>query len=311
MLSRISALKRRRAETEESTESTWLEDKGERFETRALKLFRDAGISAHSFKYELEGAQFQCDLAVILDDVLFVFECKNYSLPHGQLVALYYYLRCLDEAATQVERIAHQFNQHSEIVRAHFGSNATWQCIVPCVLQALPWSAGRIGNVYFYDNSALSRFLEEGYTSIGSMTKRHGSHFMRRHKFLLRKAKIPTTQELVGEFENPHQLRLSKLGWETVVTAIPVSDSFVLGLPEWRQRPLTLEEQIRALSSSPEEAVRAAKELTHGEVEVPVTEMGPDGQPQLPNPLPLPGRNEPCVCGSGKKFKKCCLPRLS
>lgn len=25
----------------------------------------------------------------------------------------------------------------------------------------------------------------------------------------------------------------------------------------------------------------------------------------------LPGRNDPCICGSGKKFKKCCLPRVS
>ena len=24
----------------------------------------------------------------------------------------------------------------------------------------------------------------------------------------------------------------------------------------------------------------------------------------------MPGRNQPCFCGSGKKFKKCCLPRL-
>jgi hypothetical protein len=24
----------------------------------------------------------------------------------------------------------------------------------------------------------------------------------------------------------------------------------------------------------------------------------------------LPGRNEPCLCGSGKKFKKCCLLRF-
>ena len=27
-----------------------------------------------------------------------------------------------------------------------------------------------------------------------------------------------------------------------------------------------------------------------------------------PHKLPLPGRNEPCVCGSGKKFKHCCAP---
>lgn len=24
----------------------------------------------------------------------------------------------------------------------------------------------------------------------------------------------------------------------------------------------------------------------------------------------LPGRNEPCICGSGKKFKKCCLEKF-
>jgi len=30
-------------------------------------------------------------------------------------------------------------------------------------------------------------------------------------------------------------------------------------------------------------------------------------------PIPgqrLPGRNEPCICGSGKKYKKCCLQRF-
>ena len=26
-------------------------------------------------------------------------------------------------------------------------------------------------------------------------------------------------------------------------------------------------------------------------------------------PSPRPGRNEPCYCGSGKKYKHCCLPK--
>ena len=29
------------------------------------------------------------------------------------------------------------------------------------------------------------------------------------------------------------------------------------------------------------------------------------------NPYKHVGRNDPCPCGSGKKFKKCCLPRVS
>ena len=24
----------------------------------------------------------------------------------------------------------------------------------------------------------------------------------------------------------------------------------------------------------------------------------------------IPGRNDPCICGSGKKFKKCCLKKF-
>jgi len=26
--------------------------------------------------------------------------------------------------------------------------------------------------------------------------------------------------------------------------------------------------------------------------------------------IDLPGRNDPCVCGSGKKFKKCCINKI-
>ncbi len=40
-------------------------------------------------------------------------------------------------------------------------------------------------------------------------------------------------------------------------------------------------------------------------------EMIANEPPFLPPPgTKLPGRNEPCWCGSGRKFKKCCLPRF-
>ncbi|HMC15358.1 MAG TPA: SEC-C domain-containing protein [Albitalea sp.] len=31
----------------------------------------------------------------------------------------------------------------------------------------------------------------------------------------------------------------------------------------------------------------------------------------VPHPLPLPGRNDPCLCGSQRKFKQCCAPLMS
>lgn len=29
----------------------------------------------------------------------------------------------------------------------------------------------------------------------------------------------------------------------------------------------------------------------------------------MPQPAPTPGRNEPCYCGSGRKYKHCCLSK--
>ena len=79
--------------------------------------------------------------------------------------------------------------------------------------------------------------------------------------------------------------------------------------PVWKE---TMRNQVPALF----------REYRKGEVEVefaPVTHApaGPpraetgeaDKAPQAPEEeRPLPGRNAPCPCGSGKKYKKCCLP---
>ena len=38
------------------------------------------------------------------------------------------------------------------------------------------------------------------------------------------------------------------------------------------------------------------------------------GQPrvvQMPPGSPKPGRNDPCPCGSGKKFKRCCIESMT
>jgi uncharacterized protein YecA (UPF0149 family) len=106
--------------------------------------------------------------------------------------------------------------------------------------------------------------------------------------------------------ENPNQLRLHALGWEQVAQPIPVSDNLVFSIPEWTQRTSTLEEQMIALGSSPEEAARRAKEMN---------EEFPEGVQKIRDGIqrksakPKVGRNAPCPCGSGKKFKKCCLDR--
>ncbi len=63
---------------------------------------------------------------------------------------------------------------------------------------------------------------------------------------------------------------------------------------------------------APQQAKQARVQEGRGEMFVP----GEENQPQ-PNPdvepvvsnQPSPGRNDPCPCGSGKKYKKCCYPK--
>jgi len=306
MLSRISSLNRRRDQQGEPANDCQIEDKGKLFESRVLSLFTEAKIPAHGFKYNVGGIDYDCDVAALIDDTLFVFECKNRSLPMGHLPSLHYFMLALEEAKEQVKRIVQQFTDHPELVHGQFGAHTKWSRIVPVVLHSLPWSFGSSSGVYIYDASALSHLMRKGFTSICAVSKIDIHHIQRRHRYPLRKGKSPTAKELEREMENPNQLRLHALGWEQVAQPIPVSDNLVFSIPEWTQRTSTLEEQMIALGSSPEEAARRAKEMN---------EEFPEGVQKIRDGIqrksakPKVGRNAPCPCGSGKKFKKCCLDR--
>lgn len=305
VLSRIAWLNRRRDEQGEPANDGVFEDKGKVFEKRVLKLFTDAAIPAHGFKYKLDHTEYDCDAAVLIDDALFIFECKNRSLPMGHLPSLHYFMLALNEAHGQVKRIVQQFNDHPELVRAQFGANTTWKRIVPIVLHALPWSFGCPDGVYIYDGSALSHLLRKGFTSINAEFQMGDHRLLHCHRYQLRKGKTPTAKEFEREMSNPNQLRLNAVGWEQVSHPIQVCDNVVFSLPEWIQRAATLEEQMIALGSSPEEVAKVAKEMN---------EEVPEGVQKIRDGLQKPqsktkvGRNDLCPCGSGKKYKKCCLP---
>jgi uncharacterized protein YecA (UPF0149 family) len=59
-----------------------------------------------------------------------------------------------------------------------------------------------------------------------------------------------------------------------------------------------------ALGSSTEEAAKVAKEMNE---EVPAGVQKIRDGLQKPQSKTKVGRNDPCSCGSGKKYKKCCL----
>ncbi|MDB6138825.1 MAG: hypothetical protein JWO94_1897, partial [Verrucomicrobiaceae bacterium] len=260
-LSRIAWLNRRRDEYGENANGNIFEGKGKAFESRVLKDFIDAGLSAKTFKYSLDKAEYECDVAVLIDKVLFVFECKNRSLPMGHIPSIYYFILGLEAAKDQVTRIAQQLDEYPEIISREFGPNAKWKRIVPVVLHALPWSSGKSDGVYFYDGSALSHLIHTGFTSIITEYKLDAQKIQRRHRYQLRKGEIPTSEELERDMENPTQLRLHSLGWKQESTLNQVSNDLVFALPQWTQRTINIEEQMVALGSSQEEANNIANEM--------------------------------------------------
>jgi hypothetical protein len=60
-----------------------------------------------------------------------------------------------------------------------------------------------------------------------------------------------------------------------------------------RNQLLAWSEQARSLARQPLGSVRAA--------------LAPPQAPAIPSPAARPSRNQPCPCGSGRKFKRCCI----
>ncbi len=114
--------------------------------------------------------------------------------------------------------------------------------------------------------------------------------------------------EMRGLIEKLYDQKLADPGWsgskEEVVALLldPTSPIQAISQPiasAW--------EAVRQWSFfSPEEAHKrwGSDKVLEGVIERPVRD------PILPNPPflapPVPGRNDPCSCGSGKKYKKCC-----
>lgn len=304
LLSRISSLNRRRDADGNAANDGQIQDKGHFYEGKVLDLFRKAKIEAHTFTYTLAGTEYDCDVAALLGETLFIFECKNRSLPMGHVPSLYYFLRSLKQAKRQVKRIVQQLTDHPEILQKHFGGAIRWTRLVPVVLHSLPWSFGQQDDVYVYDASALAHLIQEGFTSVIALSKVGEHEMRRRHRYMLRKGSIPTAAELEKEMENPNQLRLHAVGWEISVKPLPISDTMLVALPEWTQRTATIEEQFLALGSSPEDAARVAKDFDED-----FPSMLDKVRSRSAEPRVKVGRNDPCPCGSGKKFKRCCLDR--
>lgn len=303
ILSRIGSINRSRNKDAEKSIPVQFQDKGKKFENKILKLFEDNGIPAKTFSYKIEKDTFECDVVALVDETLFIFECKNYNIPLGRISELSHFLSSQKGFKKQVLRNVSHFEDDPEILRSKFGPEFKWKKIVPCILQALPWSMGLVDDVYYYDQSALIRLVTEGKIGFHSFD-RGREHPPKSHYSLnLRGDTFPTQDELLRELENPFQIRFHSAGWDIRRILLPISNNLAINLPEWHQRALSFEEQFLASGLSPEEIQDILLATSGPKIPVIANAIS-----KAFNPIPHPkqNRNSRCACGSGMKHKNCC-----
>jgi hypothetical protein len=237
--------------------------KGEIFEAEVHRMFKEAKIPVAGFKYKLDGYQFDCDAAVLWDNQLFLFECKNFSLPTGRASDDYFFMKKLEEAEEQIRRIGEQLTENPDILRQYFGKESHWEAVHLVLLNAMPLAiAGQVDGIYYYDASALGKFLREREISIlidpsGSQ----GGAPERVATYCLWDGETPSASDFLRQLYDPIQLKLvqGKLAPEWNLKRL--SPQLVAAVPFVKSETITPEEMLEVLGHTPESVKSVLKDL--------------------------------------------------
>jgi hypothetical protein len=198
-----------------STNGVQFEKKGFAFEEKVRNRLLKSGLNVKTFKFKYEEKQLECDAAFIWDKKLFVFECKNNTLSGSNSIASYNFWQGMSDAVKQLERMRDAFTEDPKRVKDHLGKDAEWDMIVLCVINAMPWSPGKIGDIYFYDSSAMVKFFEEGVITLQMpVTVAENITILRRHSLPLWTGAAPTADDFLKQLENPTQVQMFEDEWD-------------------------------------------------------------------------------------------------
>ena len=183
------------------------DDKGKAFERRVMALLKEKGMAPQAFKFKRAFEDYEYDAVIAWDGLIFVFECKNRSLPAANATAIRDFLDDRKDVLHQVKRLIGALERWPEELTARFGPEAAGKTIVPVVLRNLPYAQqGPTDGVYFYDFSALTRFFESGQMNNGVQIDRGIE--IQVPTFRLWAGDQPVAADLLAQLQDPIQLKL-------------------------------------------------------------------------------------------------------
>lgn len=194
-----------------------LSGKGTDFEDKVIELLQDEGLLAARYKTTkrsgspLVSEEYDYDVLLMWGGYLFVFECKNRSLPKDSAVLAYNFLRETRKQVRQVTRLCDSLRAYPEIVEHALGEPLGEREIVPVVLNNLPFArSGTTDGVYFYDYQALNRFFHS--RTLGFKSGRYGQEEPVGQIDVVKiwKGAEPTAEDLIRQLQNPVQLHFNR-----------------------------------------------------------------------------------------------------
>ncbi|KRA09796.1 hypothetical protein ASD75_10145 [Acidovorax sp. Root568] len=191
-----------------SSLDTQFEKKGKGFENKVVSFFQARGYPCKAANFSVDNAPYEYDALLLLDDTLFIIECKNTSLSGNSEVQALRYSKFIDDTVKQVKRLEYGLNSRPEVVESLFARKLSDLKVVPMILNSMTYSRTPVDDVYVSDYSALGKFFEE--STISEFHWENGIKKVRKVIHRLWSGERPTSQELLAYLSSPPQLELIK-----------------------------------------------------------------------------------------------------
>lgn len=207
-----------------------IDDKGLNFERRVIDIFKAQGFDAKNIKVKRgpDRAVYDYDVVFTWDDYVFLFECKNRSLPGDNPIAIYYFNHSIESHVKQVQRLRNGLEAHPDILSECYPS-AVGKKQVFCVIHGLPFARHPIDGIYFSDESLIQRFFDS--PSLGLVTiplkKNTGIDPTKLELARIWVGEKPTAEDLARYLADPPQIRIAAAHYQQSTRAEWLSETVI------------------------------------------------------------------------------------
>jgi hypothetical protein len=183
--------------------------KGINFEKQVNEKLIRSNILAKSFKFKRGIDEYEYDSVFIMDEKVFVVECKNRSLPCWNPVRGARFKKFIDDTTLQVKRLVNGLMKHPEVFNGHFDKNISDFEIIPIILSSLPFAyMGVYDDVFISDASSFGRFFDSREITFNEYQGKNSGQVKKKNIHRQWATLNPTSNDFLEHLDSLIQLRV-------------------------------------------------------------------------------------------------------